>query len=172
MSLTSIVDILKILAETRNGFQRNLLQLNDTQRDSLGRSFFSSEQLYFSLLSNVLVRNYPITITFPNILSGFSDPVPVIATQEQINREVETFSSSSLQVCSICQDGISSDGSRLRVCQHSFHRSCIEMWFRASVRCPICRRDIREDPSSQTSSASTGISSQVENQWGGEDIEE
>jgi hypothetical protein len=60
---------------------------------------------------------------------------------------------------------------RLRVCQHSFHRACIQTWFRASVRCPVCRRDIREDPAAQTSSASTGISSQAQTQWGGEDTD-
>jgi hypothetical protein len=48
-------------------------------------------------------------------------------------------------ICTVCQDAMHSPEvcRRLRPCQHSFHRGCIDEWFRRSVFCPSCRHDIR-----------------------------
>ena len=168
---SNILEVIQELAEARLEYFRQLQLLNQPSRDTLTSQFFTSEQVYLGILSNIFLRQAPVTITFPVDFNTFSN-VLVTPTQEQITREIETYMSSSIQPCSICQDDISSDGTRLRVCQHVFHRSCIQTWFGASVRCPICRRDIREDPASQTETASTGILSQVENQLEEEDIGE
>jgi hypothetical protein len=49
--------------------------------------------------------------------------------------------------CSICQDKMA-EGETVRnltICQHSFHRACIDNWLLTrSVYCPTCRHDIRE----------------------------
>ena len=122
------------------------------RRDQLTRQFLETEVAYM----DTMVRQQPVTITFPiNIPANFMEPVPVLPTQQQIANEVLDHISSSQQTCSICQDSIVSDGVKLRVCQHVYHRSCIQTWFGASVRCPVCRRDIREDPATQTSSDAT-----------------
>jgi hypothetical protein len=41
--------------------------------------------------------------------------------------------------CSICLDHMV-DGLRKLVCQHIFHRECVEQWFEDKSSCPICRR--------------------------------
>lgn len=167
-----LTQVVQDLIESRTEYFRQIHLLNQPNRDTLTSQFFTSEQIYLGVLSNIFLRQAPVTITFPVDFNTFSNPVLVTPTQEQITREVESYMSPSIQQCSICQDDISSDGVRLHVCHHVFHRSCIQTWFGASVRCPVCRRDIREDPVSQTSSASTEISSHMENQLEEEDIEE
>jgi hypothetical protein len=53
--------------------------------------------------------------------------------------------------CSVCQDRMR-EGEivrKLTVCQHTFHRACVDNWLLTrSVFCPTCRHDIRS--SSQT----------------------
>jgi hypothetical protein len=160
------MDALRDLATARREFFRNIGQFN--RRDQLTRMFLDSE---VSFVQAVQARQVsPIHINFPLTISPdgtFTAAVPVIPSAEQIANEIEDFMSSSQQTCAICQDVISSDGARLRVCQHVYHRSCIQSWFCASVRCPVCRRDIREDPATQTSSAAIETQSQQTYQWGG-----
>jgi len=172
MSYHAITQVIQELAEARGEYFRQLGLIDQPYRPTVTSQFFASEQLYLGVISNIYLRQSPVTITFPIDFNTFNNPVLVTPTQEQITREIESYMSPSIQQCSICQDDISSDGTRLRVCQHAFHRSCIQTWFDASVRCPICRRDIREDPANQTEIASTGILSQAENQLEEEDIEE
>jgi hypothetical protein len=171
MSNHTLTSLTQELAESRAEFLRNIPNFSSPQREQLTSQFFATEQLYLGLIANFLIRQAPLTINIPFDMSALT-PVLTTPTAEQVATEVQDYMHSSIQQCAICQDDISSDGSRLRVCQHSFHRACIQTWFHASVRCPVCRRDIREDPAAQTSSASTGISFQEQNQWGGEDIEE
>ena len=48
--------------------------------------------------------------------------------------------------CAVCLANIVSGENvcELRACGHSFHTSCIEPWFMTSMRCPMCRNDIRQ----------------------------
>jgi hypothetical protein len=146
------LEILLTMAHTRDAFFSNARLYR--QRDRITTRFLDNESVLISAVNNL--RSDPVTITFPiNIPAGFMDNVPVVPTAQQILNEVQDYTSSSQQTCSICQDSISSDGAMLRVCRHVYHRSCIQTWFGASVRCPVCRRDIREDPATQTSSDAT-----------------
>ena len=158
-----MIELLQELADARTEYIRQMCLLNQPQREAITQQFFNTEMNYLNLISLSMMRQTPLTITFPIDLNSLN-PVLVIPTQEQISNEIEDYIHPSIQQCSICQDDISSGGARLRVCQHSFHRTCIQTWFGASVRCPVCRRDIREDLPDQTSSASTEISSQEVNQ--------
>ena len=167
------LELLQELAEARTQYIQQMPLLNQPQREFITQQFFSTEQSYLGIAASIILRQAqsqgPVTISFPIDLSAFNNPVLVTPSQEQITREVEDYIHPSIQSCSICQEEISSDGARLRVCHHSFHRACIQTWFGASVRCPVCRRDIREDLVNQTSSVSTGILAPEQNQWGGED---
>ena len=84
-----------------------------------------------------------------DIWASFNTPVVVSPTAEIIatNTEIVDLSGASLTqtICTICQDVMRSPEicRRLRPCQHSFHRGCIDEWFRRSVFCPSCRHDIR-----------------------------
>lgn len=160
------MDPLLDLAAARRAFFTNIAQFR--RRDQLTRQFLDSEATFVQAVRDR--RMTPINISFPLTVGStgaFTDAVPVVPTAQQIADELQDFTSSSQQTCAICQDAISSDGARLRVCQHVYHRSCIQTWFCASVRCPVCRRDIREDPATQTSSAAIETQSQQTFQWGG-----
>ncbi len=40
--------------------------------------------------------------------------------------------------CSICFKEISEDQTVLK-CDHTFHKECIDKWFKQSHHCPLCR---------------------------------
>jgi len=47
--------------------------------------------------------------------------------------------------CAIClNDFLNSSQCRQLPCDHVFHKSCIDEWFILSVKCPMCKRNIRE----------------------------
>lgn len=76
-------------------------------------------------------------------------PVVVIPTTEVLAANTEIIMGSTLSLtqnsCSVCQDVMVTNDEcrRLRPCQHSFHKVCIDQWFLRSVFCPTCRHDIR-----------------------------
>lgn len=56
-------------------------------------------------------------------------------------------------LCVICQERFL-NGERVRTishCQHTFHNTCILQHFENSVRCPTCRYDIRDTPTTTQS---------------------
>jgi hypothetical protein len=123
-------------------------------------------QDFFDLLArynNAIAQ--PITLTFP--LDTFLNTTVVVRpTIDQVNNELQLYTpcSENPQTCSVCQESISSAGVSLRGCSHVYHRVCIQTWFQSSVRCPVCRRDIREDPVVQTHSASIRTPSRYSSQ--------
>ena len=161
--------ILQDLVATRNYFFNNTRAYR--RRDQITLRYLETENAYLSALART--RTDPVTITFPiTIPANFMDNVPVVATAQQITNELVPYSGFSQQTCSICQDSISSDGVELRGCQHVYHRECIQTWFGASVRCPVCRRDIREGQEAETSSGAIGTPTPQTYQWGGENSSE
>lgn len=92
---------------------------------------------------SVVNRGFTIDIT-PEILRTFNEPVPVIPTAEQIEQAVEQDVEPPVDtMCAICQETVVTS-TRLVQCHHHFHHACITQWFSTSVRCPVCRNDIRE----------------------------
>lgn len=80
--------------------------------------------------------------------AAFRSPVIVAPSQEVLNANTELITGSDLSsntVCSVCQDSIAITDAcrRLTVCQHVYHRTCIDQWLTRSVFCPSCRHDIR-----------------------------
>jgi len=61
--------------------------------------------------------------------------------------------------CLICQDTLSSNGScvKLTVCDHTFHKSCIERAFEVKNQCPVCRKIVGK-PQGKSPSGSMTIS--------------
>uniref|UniRef100_A0A6C0F4N8 RING-type domain-containing protein n=1 Tax=viral metagenome TaxID=1070528 RepID=A0A6C0F4N8_9ZZZZ len=86
-----------------------------------------------------------------DLLGQFYNNVPVVPTREEIDRatrrivyrEIESPLNST---CMICLDRFQPDDSVIQIihCGHIFNEDSINVWFRANVRCPICRHDIRE----------------------------
>jgi hypothetical protein len=163
------LEILKSLADARKNFFRRASSFRRNQEDLIQR-FTASEHDYIDMLARIQTRAHaPLYINFPiNIPAGFMDPVAVLPTAAQIANELIPFAQGASQVsCAICQDVISSDGCRLRGCEHAYHNVCIRTWFGASTNCPVCRRDIRGDSGGQTLPAAQETPSQEMNQWGG-----
>jgi hypothetical protein len=91
-----------------------------------------------------------------DIWASFNTPVVVAPSAEIISANTEIIDASNVvvdtsgtsltqNICTVCQDAMRSPEicRRLRPCQHSFHKACIDEWFRRSVFCPSCRHDIR-----------------------------
>lgn len=53
--------------------------------------------------------------------------------------------------CCICLKEYKTN-TKLRVlpCKHEFHKKCIDKWFSAHVKCPVCRLDVRDILSTNT----------------------
>jgi hypothetical protein len=86
----------------------------------------------------------------PNILRNFLDQsVEVAPTQTQLETASTLYHAEQKEDdnCAICQDTMEEEQHlrRLNHCHHTFHKSCIDTWFRTNVHCPTCRHDIREN---------------------------
>ena len=159
-----ILDVLEKLAEARGEFLTNetVRAINFPYRVNIIGRFLNTEAAIVELVNRIHATQIYgdftqalLTVTLPagagGIARNFSDPVPVVASTNQINAGLEAIPTAS-SPCAICQEPISSGGVRIRVCQHEYHRACIVNWFSMSVRCPVCRHDIRETgPEAQTS---------------------
>ena len=94
-------------------------------------------------MSVVPRANFTIDLT-SEVMRSFHEPVPVIPTTQQVQEAVEQNATPPTEsMCAICQDTMTTS-TRLVHCGHHFHHSCITQWFTTSVRCPVCRNDIRE----------------------------
>lgn len=154
-----MLEILQTLAQSRYEFfnQRTIRLIDYRDRGPVMTNFLRSETAITDLISRLFAQqqtnDIATSIVRLTVPSRFLDPVRVVATNEQINNSLVTRETQD-SPCAICQEAISSGGVVLRHCSHGYHRSCISSWFSTSVRCPVCRHDIRETGQpTQTSSA-------------------
>ena len=107
------------------------------------------------------IRNMPINNTTTSFAQTLTDmlaaaatdnlsPVVVRPSQAQIDNATEEVTFSSIDTplnstCPIGHDTFESDDRVLQVipCGHIFTPDHLRQWFRTSVRCPLCRYDIR-----------------------------
>lgn len=143
-----ILELLETFAEGRNDFFVRTMQLTPHQhRPQMLSRYMLNEIVYLEMI-NRMYQNHlrsqlsSAVVTFA-LPANFTEPVVVAPTQAQITAAVEDIQTST-NSCAICQDAISSGGCRIQSCRHEFHRNCLTNWFGMSVRCPVCRHDIRE----------------------------
>lgn len=93
-------------------------------------------------------------------LSDWANPVPIIATSAQIRDAIEELDFSSIEQplndrCPISQQPFSPTDrvARIRRCGHICEAGALRRWFTYSVRCPVCRIDIRDESTSQPTPA-------------------
>lgn len=89
----------------------------------------------------------PGTAGIPGI--PFMDPVAVRPSEEVIATNTTVQPGSDCphgSACAICQDSIEPNDvcRKLNICNHVYHKICIDQWFLSNVHCPTCRQDIRE----------------------------
>jgi hypothetical protein len=113
--------------------------------------------IYYEQPINPTANNNIITSLFGNIfndavglnnLQTFLDQrVPVRPSQMDIIRAtiIETIEEEPDMLCAICQDDIEvgQQVRKINHCGHTFHKDCIDVWFRENPQCPTCRHDIR-----------------------------
>ena len=164
-----LLELLEQMVEGRNEFFIRTTQLTPSQsRPTVLTRFMMNEIIYLEMINRIYqnhlrsqLASTVLTFTLPQ---NFLDPVAVTPTQANVTAALEDIESSTTN-CAICQDAISSAGVRIRHCGHVFHRSCIVNWFGMSVRCPVCRHDIRQGgQAAQTQPAVEQTSSQQEDQ--------
>ena len=68
------------------------------------------------------------------------------------NTIVNTFEN-NYEKCSICMQDISNNSKTL-ICNHVYHRNCINTWLFNANTCPICRRIIQEENVTTTATTS------------------
>lgn len=174
-------DLLSMLEEMISGrndfFSTGMIRTIPYQfRHAVMTRYMTTESLYLELMSRIYTSNlrdrmaattlltftYNLNDSNPN--PSFMEPVVVTPSATQVTSSLEDCPGNQTS-CAVCQDTISSNACRIRQCGHVYHRSCIVNWFSMSVRCPVCRFDIRQaGPSDQTSSASEQMPSQPSSQ--------
>jgi hypothetical protein len=116
----------------------NLLDIQYTFDNPLSEVESSAASALLSLFS------MPMGQTLFNSMEN----VVVRPTQDQITNatSILTIGDISDSTCTVCQEQIDSDVPvrRINLCQHQFHKACIDRWFERSVFCPMCRQDIRD----------------------------
>lgn len=153
-SIILIMDhLVELLINGRNEFLSvdNVNSIPLEHRSTILHMYMSNEILLISMINQLNRPSEYYTITIPD---NFGGSVVVRPTAQQITSSL--VDGTTTTSCPICQDAISENGCKIRQCSHFFHRSCIESWFSLSVRCPVCRFDIREEhQSDQTSIVSS-----------------
>jgi len=88
-----------------------------------------------------------VAALFGGANEALMEPVYVSPSAADIsaNTVVFQFEAAPSENCAICQDAMNPEEPvrRIRQCAHTFHRECVDEWFRSSVHCPNCRIDIR-----------------------------
>jgi len=172
----SIISVIQGLLDSRSTFlETTLPNFNTDLGIQAYNRFMINEMCMLELTNRVFqseVRNrqtnhvltIPVTIMENN--PGFNEPVVVRPTAEQIRNateEVDEVPTNS--TCAICQEEIAVNGLKISHCDHLYHTSCLQNWFSLSVRCPVCRHDIREvDRVAETSPDEEEMSSQQSTQ--------
>lgn len=93
----------------------------------------------------------PLGQPFENVIVNASPELIIAVSEQKIAEE-------AAGPCAICQEEIrvSEVIRRLnRPCNHTFHKACIDRWLSQHIRCPVCRRDMRELTHNVTEQSST-----------------
>lgn len=95
----------------------------------------------------------------------FENPVLIMPTQSQINNATEPLIYNDTlhlrnNICPITQQSFEHNDPlrRIRHCDHVFTESSLMRWFGRSVRCPVCRYDIRDYIDSSASNNTIDLS--------------
>ena len=153
--LPHVVPLLRDIVENETHFARLAVDLPEAARNRVMANRHRQTMLMLDILRTVVTpprprqliprANFTIDLT-SDLMRTFHEPVPVIPTNAQIASAVELNAAPPLnELCAICQDGLVTPCTRLSRCGHHFHDACITQWFGTSVRCPVCRNDIRDD---------------------------
>jgi hypothetical protein len=155
-----MLGLLSELIEGRNMFlQRGINRVSPAHRDAIAARFFLNELCYLEVANRVFQHSVrreqtnASTLLTMNIPLNFLDPITVHPTAAQISAATSAMPEiPASSTCPICQDALTSNATRITHCNHAYHTTCLNSWFTMSVRCPVCRYDIRGGQAAETSS--------------------
>lgn len=145
----SVLDVLREIFETERVFYGTVRFLEGQTRNHIVAAQLRNTAVALQILRMFMDRPaHPQSLVMNidlsgNVLRNFLDPVPVVATRDQIVDATETGVAVTNTNCAICQESVTS-ATRLRACGHCFHSECIDQWLGMNTRCPVCRHDIRQ----------------------------
>ena len=167
----TMMGVVEGLIQSRQDFlnDRSIRSINFHNRGPIISHFIRNEHYLLEIATRVYnntiaIRNAAATLITLSMPNNFMEPVIISATSQQIQSSLVSAPNSTGD-CSICQEANNGTSVCIRQCGHAHHRSCIEDWLAMSVRCPVCRHDIREEgQANQTSSGASQTSSQSQDQ--------
>tara|TARA_B100001093_G_scaffold418507_1_gene409765 strand:+ start:1105 stop:2262 length:1158 start_codon:yes stop_codon:yes gene_type:complete len=137
----------------RNLWQRNVRPRNSTDNNSNN----VSRNPIQSPLPNIIPMFGPLSFqptnnnTLEQLFQQSLQSVPIRPSTEHIERSTEERIFSQIaepinDTCPITRNRFNDNDTVLQIleCRHCFNPSSLRRWFETSVRCPICRYDIRE----------------------------
>ena len=141
-----VIAVVRDLIESDTAFFRVAAVMAEPQRSRIIANRSRMTQDILALMRHLVVPptaqpRFVVNIPLQQGHQDYDDVV-VTPTQEQVANACEHDVVLDDTNCAICQDVLAT-GTRLRNCRHSFHRNCITNWFAMSVRCPVCRDDVR-----------------------------
>jgi len=156
-----IASVLEDLVMGQNEFfGTTIARLRPVARDTQLTRFFNNQLVMMELINRVhnnYVRREAASALITLGLATpatFTDPVTVAPTGAQVQAATESIPAPVDSHCAICQELMEGRVTRIRDCGHMYHRTCFSQWFSMSVRCPVCRHDIREvGPAAETQPA-------------------
>ena len=94
---------------------------------------FTNHSLCFVLFQDVDESEQSITAVLWKTFKRFREQRETsakTATNDQTKKE---------EKCSICWENLNLHKTETFSCQHTFHRNCLEEWFKIERTCPLCR---------------------------------
>ena len=140
-----------------NQSRANLQNQHTARVNSMNEDSSNSDNQFNILLTSA----NPLSSILTSLIQGLNSPLSQTDDILNLNslqsvvvrpsiQEIEAASSiveisSSQDSCAICQEHMNPNDRirRLNQCRHMFHNNCILTAFQTSVRCPVCRHDIR-----------------------------
>jgi len=110
-------------------------------------SYLAAQTLLSDPVTQLMMQGLPATTGF-RVSADFMEPVRVTPSITDLSNASVVFTTDTGlgMSCAVCQDEMAagSEVRRITRCNHTFHKACIDVWFRNDVRCPICRHDVRD----------------------------
>lgn len=110
---------------------------------------YSFQATYPDYMADVL-RN-PYQLDNRQLFAGLEIDVPIGATKREIGKFTVPMNyskeSEKEETCTVClSDFEENENIRKLRCNHIFHPECIEKWLDINKKCPMCRKEIDNDP--------------------------
>ena len=153
-----ILETIRALRQDINNASNQRLATNRNESDSQQRRHYARNMntgLPNSAGGSGGTRHRPVRLFNIDLLSTTNTPsnlqdVVVRPTEHQLDIALEPFtylqSEFTTSRCPITLEDFNEGDviTRIRHCGHIFHTQSIQDWFSGNVRCPVCRRDIRD----------------------------